>query len=483
MPKVLIIGFDGATWNIIMPLINQNKLPTFKTLLDNSAWGYMESTIPPLSVPAWVSMFSGLTPAQLGIFDFTDVTILDNSYKIRLFSSQDTRNILLWDFLSKEGLTSFVINIPNTYPPYPVNGHLIGLDFTPLKKCTYPPEIEHTLEKEFNLKKIRESQPMLFKREKAALQVIKMEEKTIANIVLSFTAHHSYDLVVVRFGIPDHVSHHSHDQETMTKYHFLMDSLLKTIIDSVEYDYLFLVSDHGIKKEDTLIYINPLLEELGYYHYSPKERVIAHGMQVFKSLFGKRQLIRVKRKLTGRDIRKGTLEYEMILGKTIVFGYATTITSFCPLFTKDYAVIDEVIEKVGASPYVKKIHRVQKKQKKTNKGPFAIVESVCALSGEYSRKKISTNKAWLHDKKGIFLVHGKDIKKGRIDCTIFDITPTILHILGLPIPDNITGRILTDVFTEQSPITSQPPQYVKPEYYRKKEEKQKIKDSLKKLKI
>lgn len=59
MTKILVLGFDGATWDIITPLVAQNKLPTFKNLMEKSTWGYMESTVPPMTILAWISIFSG----------------------------------------------------------------------------------------------------------------------------------------------------------------------------------------------------------------------------------------------------------------------------------------------------------------------------------------------------------------------------------------------------------------------------------------
>ena len=43
-----------------------------------------------------------------------------------------------------------------------------------------------------------------------------------------------------------------------------------------------------------------------------------------------------------------------------------------------------------------------------------------------------------HDQKGIFLAYGKRIKKDqRVDARIYDIAPTILHLFGLPIPNDM----------------------------------------------
>jgi predicted AlkP superfamily phosphohydrolase/phosphomutase len=68
--KVIIIGLDGATWNLIKPWADKGLLPTFKELMEKGVWGELESTVPPWTIPAWYSLFSGKSPVKLGFFSF-----------------------------------------------------------------------------------------------------------------------------------------------------------------------------------------------------------------------------------------------------------------------------------------------------------------------------------------------------------------------------------------------------------------------------
>ena len=68
--KVIIIGLDGADWSIINHLLSENKLPTFKKIMDNGASGRLKSTLPTSSPPAWASFLTGKNPGKHGIFDF-----------------------------------------------------------------------------------------------------------------------------------------------------------------------------------------------------------------------------------------------------------------------------------------------------------------------------------------------------------------------------------------------------------------------------
>jgi predicted AlkP superfamily phosphohydrolase/phosphomutase len=71
MGRVLIIGWDGATFDLIEPWVAQGKLPNIAAVLENGAHGELRSTLPPMTFPAWSSFMTGKNPAKHGIYDFT----------------------------------------------------------------------------------------------------------------------------------------------------------------------------------------------------------------------------------------------------------------------------------------------------------------------------------------------------------------------------------------------------------------------------
>jgi len=70
MTKVLVIGLDGATWDLIEPWAEEGKLPTFKMLMENGTWGELESCIPFVTYPAWKCYSTGKNPGRLGVYWF-----------------------------------------------------------------------------------------------------------------------------------------------------------------------------------------------------------------------------------------------------------------------------------------------------------------------------------------------------------------------------------------------------------------------------
>lgn len=93
-----MIGLDGATWDVIKPLIEEDKLPAFKKLMEEGVWGDLESTIPPITVPAWFSLATGLGTGKLGVFDF--ISRKDNTRKLHPATSNDFRRKTVWDYVS-----------------------------------------------------------------------------------------------------------------------------------------------------------------------------------------------------------------------------------------------------------------------------------------------------------------------------------------------------------------------------------------------
>lgn len=67
--KLILFGLDGGTLPIIERMVEEKRLPTFDKLMKEGVHGKLKSTIPPITIPAWISMFTGMTPENLGIID------------------------------------------------------------------------------------------------------------------------------------------------------------------------------------------------------------------------------------------------------------------------------------------------------------------------------------------------------------------------------------------------------------------------------
>src|SRR5688572_13642979 len=117
--RVLIIGVDGATWTNLLPRAKSGQMPTLQKLIAEGSWGVLNSTIPALTPPAWASLVTGVNPGKHGIYHFRH-TPAGDYYQRRLNISRDIRVPTVWQQAGQSGKPVGVINVPLSYPVYPV---------------------------------------------------------------------------------------------------------------------------------------------------------------------------------------------------------------------------------------------------------------------------------------------------------------------------------------------------------------------------
>jgi hypothetical protein len=126
-PRVYVIGLDGATWDIIDPLIERGKLPVFKDLKESGAWARLRTFDPTLSAVVWTSIATGKAMIKHGIVDWTYV----NKHNIQVpYSSSEKLAPSIWEMMDEHGLRSVVLNWFVTYPPDAVRGVMVSDSFS-----------------------------------------------------------------------------------------------------------------------------------------------------------------------------------------------------------------------------------------------------------------------------------------------------------------------------------------------------------------
>ncbi|MGB5036525.1 MAG: alkaline phosphatase family protein, partial [Blastocatellia bacterium] len=69
-PRVVIVGLDGASLELLNPWISEGLLPNLARLIERGVSGGLESVIPPLTPPAWTTAVTGVPPADHGVLNF-----------------------------------------------------------------------------------------------------------------------------------------------------------------------------------------------------------------------------------------------------------------------------------------------------------------------------------------------------------------------------------------------------------------------------
>src|SRR3989338_10518293 len=120
--KVFVFGIDGAAPELIFDKWI-NLLPNLKKLIQTGSYAKLNSTIPPLTIVAWNSMFSGKDASELGVFSYT---YKNKEGESKLANSSLIKVKLLWDILTEQNKKSVVLYVPLSYPVKPLNGVMVS---------------------------------------------------------------------------------------------------------------------------------------------------------------------------------------------------------------------------------------------------------------------------------------------------------------------------------------------------------------------
>jgi predicted AlkP superfamily phosphohydrolase/phosphomutase len=217
MSRVCIIGWDGATFDLIEPWVAQGKLPNIAAVLRNGAHGQLRSTMPPMTFPAWSSFMTGKNPAKHGIYDFTRPR--PGAYDLEFVNGGQRRAPSFWKLLSDAGRRVISISVPCTYPPERVNGVMLsGFDAAGIggssgqldSRGMHPPEIYDEIQRElgghpigsFPIAEINVGRPDLALEK--ILAVIERKAATAKYLMQN----HPWDCFMILFGESDGVGHH-----------------------------------------------------------------------------------------------------------------------------------------------------------------------------------------------------------------------------------------------------------------------------------
>jgi len=133
---VLVLGLDGATFDVIRPLAAAGRLPHLARWMEAGAWAPLASTVPPMTFPAWSTFLTGLGPGRHGLFDFTQK--LPGAWRIRFTNASDRRGASVFARVSRAGGRVLALGMPATWPPEAVDGLLVpGFD-APVSRGTDP---------------------------------------------------------------------------------------------------------------------------------------------------------------------------------------------------------------------------------------------------------------------------------------------------------------------------------------------------------
>jgi len=135
--NVLLIGWDGADWRILDPLLERGVLPNLAALIERGGRTDLTSTLPTHSWTAWPSFLTGVDPDWHGVYDILEGRGGDRQFPVTYRSIKE-RTFL--EDLGRAGLESLVVNVPLTFPPPEIHGKLIAGGVLPKWRAFTHPE-------------------------------------------------------------------------------------------------------------------------------------------------------------------------------------------------------------------------------------------------------------------------------------------------------------------------------------------------------
>ncbi|RPJ63486.1 MAG: hypothetical protein EHM23_01760 [Acidobacteria bacterium] len=506
--RVLIIGLDGATWDVLDPWMRDGTLPHLARLRDKGSWGVLRSTIPPVTAPAWSSFMTGKKPGKHGVFHFIRLFEEEKAGTASQFVSAETlRSPAIWDVLGHHDRMVGLINIPLTYPPRPVNGFMISGLLTPkhAKIFTYPPELSGCLtdyqidldrfagktpyQDEFDegsttptLEFLGEFRSMLEKRARASLDLIGLRP---------------WDFFMVVFTGPDRLGHYfwnyhapvnpESDNPELTdgvrRYYIRLDEIVGELVERAGRDTNILVmSDHGMGPvPPKQIHIATWLQQQGWLTARARRAAVPGPDIILARLrIGRDRLGRVMKWVPG--LLKSRVVRRTINDRALAVDEQRSMAYSVPIFFNVTGIRLNVKGEAARKAAVQNLERNLSRISDPDTGKQVITEVfpgreyysgvaaervpdlIAIADPQYCFKhalgfysSIVTGRQDVrgpakHRMEGIFMARGKGIPvrtEPVRSVHLEDIAPTALHLMGLPVPSDMDGRILTEIFSSQ----------------------------------
>jgi predicted AlkP superfamily phosphohydrolase/phosphomutase/tetratricopeptide (TPR) repeat protein len=125
--KLLLVGWDGADWEIAAPLMKAGQMPVLSRLVKGGTSGDLTSFKPYLSPVLWTTFATGHDPDKHGVHGFAEVDPL--SGKVQAIGSQSRRVKALWNLVSEQGGTAGVVGWMGSFPAESIHGAYVADEF------------------------------------------------------------------------------------------------------------------------------------------------------------------------------------------------------------------------------------------------------------------------------------------------------------------------------------------------------------------
>ncbi len=444
MNHLIILAIDGFSWNVIDSLIAQGKLKNLNKIIKKATSGILNPDKPLLSPQIWASIFTGKMQDKHGIKDFYSTK--DDLKFDQIWDILDNFNINVGIYraltaLSLKKTDSFFI--PSFYS---FENECFPKKLTFIKKLDQKTRFNELnlnakIKTFWNLIKFRFPIPILLKIiiKSIFLEIRKnnFKRKLFAIKNIEFLIHSNLFYKLIKRYKPQFSISYENSCDTLShvfwkdyvqknQYSNIIPKIYKRIDDyfgkiynyTIENNYnLLIISDHGFKlvKTETPQHFNKTIQIIDFLRYLNLEN------DVYGTNLGSTALFRLK---PDSSLTFGELEnkIDQITCKGEKIFRINKIENILITKLKFFVGNEEGLE--------------IRLSEKTNVKVNSIINFTSKMTG-------------IHDENnGVFIITGPNIRKGEKIGLIkpYDVTPTLLGLLGVPIPEGLDGRIITKIF-------------------------------------
>jgi predicted AlkP superfamily phosphohydrolase/phosphomutase len=505
--KTLVLGLDGMTMTLLSPLMAKGILPNMSQLLANGVQAILKSTIPPFTGPAWVSIITGVNPGRHGIYGFGAVDAETGA--MSLARTEHIASPRLWQLINAHGLTTGVVNVPLIYPPDPVDGFMLTGMLTPPETdhFAYPLSatriVHEALGEEYlvdvgvtpaqhahDTSILSRLAQLLRHREQAVHALLDhiLPDFLMLVLVIPDRLQHLYWGYLLPSGPDDPVYYSAQAEAFRTEIEALygeIDSVVGRLLERLgPACRTFVVSDHGFSREERVININNWLYRQGWLKLHSGGGVARSLKGILLRTPGARWIIhKLQRGRISRSFQKTLINWPKTLayaGTVFQQGIYINLKGRQPhgcvepgaayesLRQEIAAGLAELRDPQSNEPLFERVYL----QEEIFHGPYVerapdllpVVRGSNGLLapgfGDGNLVHYQNDQPYgCHHPDGILVASGPGIRSGvgLPVANVLDITPTVLHSLGLPVPCDLDGKVLESIF-EPDELSSNPPQ-------------------------
>ncbi len=509
MKRVICIGLDGGTLDLIDPWMEGGYLPNLKRISESGVKAPLKSVILPFTPQAWSSFMTGVNPGVHGIFGFKEIR--RGSYGFQFVNNRSLRVNTLWELLSKKDKKSVLINIPMTYPPKPINGVLIaGMDAPGIDSdFIYPAELRKEIFKispDYTIHlHVGAGYLDSDRKRRKGLEGLRVMVENREKIVLHFLDKNEWDFFAVNFAATDQVQHHywkymndgAEFNDAVLNVYRRVDEAVGKIMQRMDDDTtLFIMSDHGAgPASEWVFFIDEWLKQKGFLSFkSPSSfkgkvgNTVRYALNTLSRTVSSDAKDRLMRVFPGlRVSSQGLIRRSRIdWSKTKVFSGEHPATlrinlkgrepqgivtagkekdGLCDTLIKELEGIvipytgEKLVEKVyrredlyhgsctDVSPDLYIVTRDFAHQIKG--GPYPRGLGYRDVISRKNPKEFFVN--GVHRLNGVFMAMGRGITSGvcsQRPFSIMDLFPTALYSMGLEVPSGLDGAVLKDIYED-----------------------------------